>query len=317
MEGNERLRDVESGRGAKLVSASALMESVRAARLQSVDVGGFTLDCGSGVVCRVTAVDASCTRCLFTRGSRLVDPHTWSVLSGVAGEENVPLCGRNRTAPGRPVPPLTVRTSDDGASVVMRTDKLCLTATLSPSLSFAWATPDGRIFAQDRLHRAYAFAAPPSCGLLHAQRAGTGDGYYGLGDKTGELDLSGRRLVIGMADALGNDPQRGDPGYKHWPFLVVRAGEAGFGGVSPEAAAPDSERPPVSRTVYGIYYDNAHPATFDLGCGHSNYHGGFRSFEATGGDLDYYLFLGPTLPDVTRACACVTDEGRMLFLLPN
>lgn len=45
----------------------------------------------------------------------------------------------------------------------------------------------------------------------------------------------------------------GDPLYKHWPFLLVR-GEA-------------------TGSCYGMLYDSMAPATFDLGCEHSNYYG--------------------------------------------
>ena len=45
----------------------------------------------------------------------------------------------------------------------------------------------------------------------------------------------------------------GDPLYKHWPFLLVRGAEAG--------------------ACYGMLYDSMAPATFDLGCEHSNYYG--------------------------------------------
>jgi alpha-glucosidase len=67
----------------------------------------------------------------------------------------------------------------------------------------------------------------------------------------------------------------GDPLYKHWPLLIVKDGETG--------------------AAYGIFYDNLAPATFDLGCEHSNYYGRFRMYEAPDGDLDYYFILGPRI----------------------
>ncbi len=79
---------------------------------------------------------------------------------------------------------------------------------------------------------------------------------------------------------LGFDPEHGDPLYKHWPFLISVDG--------------------TSRVAAGIFYDNMASATFDLGCEHDNYYGLFRSYEAEGGDLDYYVFPGPDIADVTR-----------------
>jgi alpha-glucosidase len=49
-----------------------------------------------------------------------------------------------------------------------------------------------------------------------------------------------------------------------------------------------------------VFYDSFAEAAFDLGCEHDNYHGLYRSYEASGGDLDYYVFPGPGIADVTR-----------------
>jgi alpha-glucosidase len=89
-----------------------------------------------------------------------------------------------------------------------------------------------------------------------------------------------------MLDSLGYDPERGDPLYKHWPFLITRDGATGLS--------------------YGVLYDNMPAATFDLGCAHDNYYGAFRSYEAEAGDLDYYLFLGPKLAEVTPKFLALT-----------
>ena len=97
----------------------------------------------------------------------------------------------------------------------------------------------------------------------------------GSGDKTGPLDLTGRRLRCAMRDSLGFDPERGDPLYKNWPFLIVRDAASGVS--------------------HGVFYDNGAEGSFDLGCEHDNYFGRYRAYEAEDGDLDFYLILGPRL----------------------
>ncbi len=95
--------------------------------------------------------------------------------------------------------------------------------------------------------------------------------------------------------------RRGDPGYKHWPFLLARTrGAAAFSGCAPPAGGAGARVSPSDWTCYGVYYDTPCAAAFDLGCERSNYHGAFRSLEAGESALDYYLLLGPQLPDVTR-----------------
>ena len=100
-----------------------------------------------------------------------------------------------------------------------------------------WALPDGRS------SHATARCSPISSG---SERTPSGTrwparpatGHYGLGDKTGPLDLTGRRLRCAMRDALGFDPERGDPLYKNWPFLIVRDGASGSRTASSTTTAP-------------------------------------------------------------------------------
>jgi alpha-glucosidase len=114
--------------------------------------------------------------------------------------------------------------------------------------------------------------------LYHWQRRDAQDAYYGLGDKTGPLNLHGRRLRTRQLDALGYDAKTGDPLYKHWPFFINRRADSG--------------------AAFGVYYDTLAECTFDFGCEHDNYHDRYRSTEITDGDLDVYFFAGPDLKGV-------------------
>jgi alpha-glucosidase len=158
------------------------------------------------------------------------------------------------------------------------------------TLRMDWALPDGTIFAQDRETQPY-FLGQKTHAFRHAMARREGDRYYGAGDKTGPLDLAGRRLRLAMRDALGYDPRNGDPLYKNWPFLIIRDGPSGVS--------------------YGLFYDNYAEATFDLGCEHDNYFGSYRSYEAEDGDLDFYLFLGPRLKDVTPKFVALTGRTAL------
>ena len=46
------------------------------------------------------------------------------------------------------------------------------------------------------------------------------DHFFGFGEKTGHLDKKGRRLRMSPEDAIGHDPETGDPMYKHIPFYI-------------------------------------------------------------------------------------------------
>ncbi len=94
-----------------------------------------------------------------------------------------------------------------------------------------------------------------------------------------------------MRDSLGFDPERGDPLYKNWPFLIVRDGPSGVS--------------------HGLFYDNGAEGAFDLGCEHDNYFGRYRAYEAEDGDLDLYLILGPRLLDVTQKFVALTGRAAL------
>ena len=159
-----------------------------------------------------------------------------------------------------------VRVTTDALQVEFRGDPLAI----------SWTDPRGRALAADRPTSAY-FRSPRTGAVRHYLARERGERYYGLGDKTGPLDLHGRRLRTLALDSLGYDPEHGDPLYKHWPFVLTRTAQGGW---------------------YGIYYDTLAACTFDFGCEHDNYHGLYRYVEIDDGDLDYYLIAGASPAEV-------------------
>jgi alpha-glucosidase len=237
------------------------VKSVERARLRGRVDQGVELDCGDGRVCRVLLPAPGLARAVFEPSGGFRCARSWMVC-GENGD--TPWDGRHRLDLGA-----AVRSAFE---LIESKDRLTLTSAdvvieigLNP-LALRWHRADGALFAADRPSRAYGFGLHRP-DLLHAMARHPGDRYYGLGDKTGALDLKGRRLRTIMTDALGFDPRNGDPLYKHWPFLIVRDGATGG--------------------FYGIFYDNLVAGAFDLGAEHSNYYGLYRSYEAPDGDLDY------------------------------
>ena len=195
------------------------------------------------------------------------EPRTWAVApQGQApweGRERESLSGFNLPATG----------ADENR---FGTSQLSVTLATGP-LGLSWhafgaATP----VLQDRATTAYLRQGRGGL-VRHYQARDRADRYYGLGDKTGPLDLHGRRLRTAGLDALGYDPERGDPLYKHWPFLIKRAGNGQW---------------------VGLYYDTLAACTFDLGCEHDNYHDFYRYVEIDDGDLDYYVIAGRSPAEV-------------------
>ncbi len=260
------------------------MKPIRSASLLATTERGVLLDCGGGITCRVSLLLPDLARVVFLHGGGVQERRTWSVLAN--GAKDVPWEGRDRLDESSWPAGVQALAQSDSA-ITLTTASMSLTIGLSP-LVFTYALPDGTVFAQDRASHAVSFGAR---GLRHAFARHPNDRYHGLGDKTGPIDLHGRRLRTTMLDSLGYDAQRGDPLYKHWPFLIVWDGASGV--------------------AHGVFYDNLADASFDLGCEHDNYHGIYRSYEAAGGDLDYYVFPGPDIADVTRKFLALTGKPAL------
>lgn len=97
--------------------------------------------------------------------------------------------------------------------------------------------------------------------------------FFGLGEKTGNLDKRGAEWVMWNSDTYGYGNET-DPVYQSHPFLVGQRGGR----------------------AYGIYLNNSHRSVFNLGAGNHRY----WSFAAEGGALDYVFFHGPTIPRVVE-----------------
>jgi alpha-glucosidase len=241
-------------------------------------------DLAAGWQCRVWVLADGLVRILFLRNGELKEPRTWMVAPGGA---DVPWEGRDRLDTSVFAKP-AFSVAEGNAEIAVAAPGLSFTVALKP-FGFRW-TSGGRIFAADR--PSYAYQGSESGGpIRHYMLRQPADRYYGMGDKTGPLDKHGRRLRTLALDALGYNAETSDPLYKHWPFMIARHDGSGV--------------------AFGLFYDTLAPVTFDLGCEHDNYHGFYRYAEIDDGDLDYYLFVGPTIREVVRKFTDLT--GRMAF----
>jgi alpha-glucosidase len=229
---------------------------------------------GDGGQLRVVFLSPSMARVTWALGPGFREPRTWSIAPLPAAD--VPWEGRARESLAgfqRPV------VSALAGSPQLSTSDLALQLLGGDEqpLRLVWSDPTTQhIFQSDRTTSAYL--SERRTGLLrHCVERNPREHYFGLGDKTGPLNLHGRRLRCLGQDSIGYDPATGDPLYKHWPFVMTRT---------------------VDGLWTGVYYDTLCATTFDLGCEHDNYHGLFRSVEIDDGDLDYYLMVGRTPAEV-------------------
>ena len=248
------------------------MKPYRARGTPQADEHGITLPLDGQASLIVEVLEPTLARVRIRPDGGYREPRTWAIAPQPG--QDVPWNGRARDErSGFSLPSASVRREADG--VALRTGAMSMRLHHEP-LTLSWYDASGSLLLQDRASAAY-MASSRTGAVRHYLQRDVGDRYYGLGDKTGPLNLHGRRLRTLAMDALGYDPQRGDPLYKHWPFVLSRTSHGGW---------------------CGIYYDTLAACTFDLGCEHDNYHGLYRYVEIDDGDLDYYVMTGDGPADV-------------------
>ena len=258
------------------------MTPLRKASLLSLASGCINLQLDHGWRARVTIAGGHTGRTTLLPPDGWREPRTWALdPAGVFPQEGV-----QRDALF--APDVSAAASQHNGVLHLDGSHLRARIALDPfAITWEQRSDNGawQICCGDRAE-SYAYAFSERSGTLWhwQQRDPTQDRYFGLGDKTGPLDLHGRRLRTRMLDALGYDAKTGDPLYKHWPFFLnYRNGAA-----------------------CGQYYDTLAECAFDFGAEHDNYHGRYRATEIADGDLDVYVFAGPSLREaVARFVAAI------------
>ncbi len=108
--------------------------------------------------------------------------------------------------------------------------------------------------------------------------------FIGLGEKTGNLDRSGRAYTNWNTDYFGYGIGD-DPLYMSIPFYL---------GIHEKGA-------------YGIYFDNTHKTVFNFGASTNR----FMYFSAEDGDLDYYFIYQPTVAEIITSYTWLTGRMQM------
>lgn len=127
--------------------------------------------------------------------------------------------------------------------VYIRTPSLHVRVDYADGLSLSWIEATSlKTFAQDVKNRAYVF---DGSGVFHYMCRKSNEVYCGLGERTGNLNLHGRRFRLEGFDSMGYDAERTDPLYKHCPFYLTLSKESGI--------------------AYGLFYNNTSRTVVDLG----------------------------------------------------
>ena len=134
---------------------------------------------------------------------------------------------------------------------------------------------DNVILAEDDKGMAYADNGEVVC----YKRMSADEHFYGFGEKTSFLDKRGEKMEMWNTDVYAPHNPSITALYQSIPFFIgLKEGSA-----------------------YGVFFDNTFKSEFDLKTDQETY-----SFKAEGGQLDYYLFVGPTMKEVIKQYTSLT-----------
>lgn len=234
----------------------------------------------------ISILDSNLFRVALKREGGYALDRTWSI----APKEDVPWEGRSRDdLNGFNLPQFTVESVDE--QLIIFTD--LLKVTVHQPLWLEWSyrhnvNDSWHFLAKDRSTSAYLLNKEGN-GVAHYLNRLPDERYYGLGEKTGPLARNGKRYEMRNLDAMGYNAISTDPLYKHIPFIITQQEDVSF----------------------GIFYDNLNHCWIDLGNEIDNYHKPYRRWQAESGDIDYYIFTGKQVIDVTKKFVQLT--GKTIF----
>jgi alpha-glucosidase len=174
--------------------------------------------------------------------------------------------------------PVAVRVTEDARSLTLHSDSLTLVVHRRPCGLDLFDSRGGPIIEHDS-----TMGIGWEGDEVRAwHRIADGERFFGLGEKTGDLDKRGKEWVLWNSDNFAYGVEH-DPLYQSIPFFVgLREGRA-----------------------YGVYLNNSARTSFNFGAGNHRYH----SFAADQGPLDYFLIYGPAVSRVVEEYTELT--GRM------
>lgn len=227
----------------------------------------LTVHAKNGVVLRIEAISAAILRFRYAPEGQFATDFSYALDPDAAYE----------------IPELTI--SEEEEHLILRTTHLiCQVAKASLKVSM-YDNPGHTLLCED--------AAPYSCrkSILHgteqvkiSQKAPAGTAYYGLGDKSGALNLRGQKLQNWNTDSFGYSKDT-DPLYRAIPFFFGLQEDKG----------------------YGIFLHNSYRTHFDFAKTEED----TLSFWADGGEMDYFFIAGPNLTKVAQRYAWLTGRPEM------
>ncbi|KAI8637059.1 glycosyl hydrolases family 31-domain-containing protein [Parasitella parasitica] len=183
---------------------------------------------------------------------------------------------------------------DGKEEMEIETASIRLVVMLKPAFQLSWyasSSKENLPFAQDLAYRSYVYDKT-NANKWHYQKRFQDTLYYGLGERSGSLDLAGRRFELERLDCMGYDAETSDPLYKFCPFYLSLSKQ--------------------TKEAYGIYYNNFSRTSINLGQELDAIWGPYTYYHSDSGPLDYYMIYGPSVSSVVKNYSLITSRPRHL-----
>lgn len=235
----------------------------------SQDGNNFLFTCANDVALAVTVVSDKVIRFRFATEGYFENDFSYAI------EENNPFLHDNVTF-------LEFKEKDDHFKIT--TEKL-ICIVQKDHLKTRILDHDGNVLNEDEkgFHWMYDQATGNDI-VIMSKKVQSSEHFYGLGDKSCDFNIRGKRLENWGSDKYAYGKQT-DPLYKNIPFFMGLHKKMG----------------------YGIFFDNSFRAFFDFGSERSN----VSSFWAQGGEMNYYFIYGPELLEVSQTYTHLTGVPEL------
>lgn len=241
------------------------------------------------IVAKILVLEEDILRVIIHNESGLKVDKTWLVAPGM---EDIPFEGRDRfDTTGFSLPKFKLE-EKEGFAIITTSKVEAIVNLIDFRITWYYIEGNHKVeFMKDRQTQAYNFKGELGEGIYHYINRDRSEQYFGLGEKSGNLNRYGKRYRMLNIDAMGYDAESTDPLYKHIPFYITRNEE--------------------NNLCHGIFYDNMSNAIFDMGQELDNYHGHYKYFYSINGDLDYYVIAKKDIPSIVKTFSYMT--GKTIF----
>lgn len=186
-------------------------------------------------------------------------------------------------------PEINIQASEESSHFLLETEKLTVKIGKAP-FSVEISTPDGKVLSSEEFSGGMGGGFQNGEAVLCRKQLMPEEHFFGFGERMDFLDQRGKTVKLNVGRGTGRPHIVGaynilEANYCPVPFFMSTRG-------------------------YGIFLHNAYATAWDMGATNPEYY----SFQADGGELDYYFMYGPDFPAILDQYTDLTGKSPLVPL---